>query len=128
MFFTPNTPQTAVICVRVEEFRNGIKIGEIVRDLQFVIQNCTNQLPTASGINGSNTVFDTTVCAGSTLCFDILGLDADASNNLTMSASGLPTGATFTVSGSGNNRVGRFCWNPTVNDIGNACFFSFGQG
>ena len=122
MFFTPNTPQTAVICVRVEEFRNGIKIGEIVRDLQFVIQNCTNQLPTASGINGSNTIFDTTVCAGSTLCFDVLGLDADATNNLAMSASGLPAGATFTVSGSGNNRVGRFCWNPTVNDIGTHVF------
>jgi hypothetical protein len=120
--FTANTPQVAVICVRVQEFRAGILIGEIIRDMQFVIQNCSNILPDLSGLNGSATVFDTATCAGSTMCFDVLGSDLNASNNITMSASGLPAGATFTVTGTGNNQVGRFCWTTTVANIGTHVF------
>ena len=120
--FTANTPQVAVICVRVREFRNGVFIGEIVRDMQFVVQNCNNILPTVTGVNGSSTVFDTATCAGSTLCFDINASDLNTANNLTLTANGLPPGATFTITGTGNNRVARFCWTTTVADIGTHVF------
>ncbi len=122
MSFTANTPQVAVICVLVEEYRNGVKIGEIVRDMQFVIQNCSNQLPALSGINGSGSVFDTATCAGSTICFDIVANDADPANNLTMTYLGNLPGATFTQTGSGNNLVGTFCWTPGPNDVGSFVF------
>lgn len=36
--FTPNIMQVGIVCVRVEEFRNGVKIGEVVRDIQFNVK------------------------------------------------------------------------------------------
>jgi gliding motility-associated-like protein len=120
--FVPNTPQTAVMCVLVEEFRNGVKIGEIIRDMQFVIQNCSNQLPTLTGLNGSTTVFDTLTCIGSTLCFDITADDANTGDNLTMTFSGNIPGSSFIQTGSGSNIVGTFCWSPTAADIGTHVF------
>ena len=122
MTFTPNTPQVAVICVRVEEYRNGVKIGEIIRDMQFVVQNCSNQIPTVTGINGSSSVFDTLTCGGSSICFDIDASDINAGNNLTMTFIGNIPGSTFTQTGSGQNIVGTFCWNPTPADVGTHVF------
>ena len=50
--FTATSTQVANICVRVDEYRNGVKIGEIYRDIQLHVINCSNQLPNLSGING----------------------------------------------------------------------------
>jgi hypothetical protein len=120
--FTANTPQVAAICIRVEEFRGGVKIGEIIRDMQFVIQNCSNQLPTLSGINNVPNVYSISTCQGNSICFDVLASDINAGDNVLMTASGLPSGATFTVTGSGSNRTGRFCWTPAANLTGSYTF------
>ncbi|EJF54082.1 hypothetical protein SapgrDRAFT_2422 [Saprospira grandis DSM 2844] len=120
--FTANNPQIAVICVLVEEYRNGVKVGEIVRDMQFVIQNCSNQLPTVSGLNGSTTVFDTLLCANSPLCFDILGDDANLGDNITMTVTNAIPGASFTQQMVNGELVGTFCWTPTDADVGSHTF------
>ncbi|WCL82166.1 gliding motility-associated C-terminal domain-containing protein [Saprospira sp. CCB-QB6] len=120
--FTANNPQIAVICVLVEEYRNGVKVGEIVRDMQFVIQNCNNQLPTVSGLDGSTTVFDTVLCANSPLCFDILGNDANLGDNITMSVTNAIPGASFTQQMVNGELVGTFCWTPTDADVGSHTF------
>lgn len=120
--FTPNTTQVAAICILVEEFRGGVKVGEIIRDMQFVIQNCTNTLPTLSGIDGVPGVFDIDVCEGAPLCFDIDASDVNAGDDLTMTFSGNIPGSTFTQSGSGNNRTGTFCWTPPIGAVGSYVF------
>jgi hypothetical protein len=123
MTFTATSPQVAAICVRVEEYRNGVKIGEIIRDLQFVIANCSNQLPTLGGINGVPGVFSISTCQGAQVCFNIPANDGNGGDNLTMTMIGsLPGGATFTQSGSGNNVTGNFCWTPPSNVTGTYVF------
>ncbi|MGB1040670.1 MAG: hypothetical protein ACPGVD_07345, partial [Flavobacteriales bacterium] len=73
------------LAVRCEEFRNGIKIGEVVRDLQLIVTDCGgNSLPTLSGINGAadslgtTGAYKTTACVGQQICFYIQGFDKEA--------------------------------------------------
>ncbi|HRD51887.1 MAG TPA: hypothetical protein PKY96_04490, partial [Flavobacteriales bacterium] len=43
--FTPSIQQFAVVSVLVREWRNGVLIGEQIRDVQFAIIACNNALP-----------------------------------------------------------------------------------
>ncbi|EJF53070.1 hypothetical protein SapgrDRAFT_1353 [Saprospira grandis DSM 2844] len=124
--FTPTTQQVGVLCVLVEEYRAGVKIGETVRDLQFTVLNCSNTLPAATGIDlatGNGVIdYEVTSCFGNALCFDILGSDPDG-NNVLMYWNGAIPGATFTTTQiSGDSVLGQFCWNPTVADVGQHTF------
>jgi gliding motility-associated-like protein len=126
--FTPSVAQVGVLCVRVEEYRNGVKIGEVVRDMQFTVLACNNQLPVASGIDGTANASGVTgpytidVCAGVNLCFNIATFDTDASQNLSMTWNNGVAGATFNSSGS-PFPTGTFCWTPTAANTG-ANFFT----
>ncbi|MCB9256912.1 MAG: hypothetical protein H6579_07275, partial [Chitinophagales bacterium] len=86
--FTPTTQQVGVLCVNVKEYRNGVLIGQVNRDMQFTVIACSNVPPQASGVNGApNTTpqnFTTSICANGNLCFTINGTDPN-SNNITMS-------------------------------------------
>jgi hypothetical protein len=119
--FTPNAIQVGVLCVLVREFRNGVQIGRVVRDMQFNVINCSNIPPVATGIDATID-FDTTVCIGQNFCFFTNGSDAN-SNNVTMTWNGGIIGASFVVSGNNTTSpVGTFCWTPTVNDVGSHFF------
>lgn len=119
--FTPNAVQVGVMCVRVQEFRNGVQIGEVVRDMQFRVINCSNQAPLASGIDGTN-LYVTDICVGSTLCFDILGSDANG-DNVSMSWNGGIPGGQMTFSNQNSNSPSAtFCWTPTLADVGTNFF------
>jgi hypothetical protein len=111
----PTQQEISVFAVRIDEWRNGVKIGSVMRDLQVYIQACNNALPTASGINGT-TSFSTTACAGSQRCFTINSIDSDAGQTVTMTWNSGISGATFTTS-TGARPVGTFCWTPTQADI-----------
>jgi gliding motility-associated-like protein len=114
--FTPSIQQFAVVSVLVREWRNGVLIGEQIRDVQFAIIACSNALPQASGVNGTS-AYTYEVCAGVPFCFTINSSDADASQVVTMTwNSGIP-GATFTTT-TATRPVGTFCWTPTLADIG----------
>jgi hypothetical protein len=84
------------MAIRVNEYRNGVLIGCVVRDMQFTIIQCQNNLPTASGVGGSNN-YTLTIPACSDTCFNITSADLDAADNVSMTwNSGIP-GATFPV-------------------------------
>ena len=126
--FTPTAVQVAVICVRVEEYRNGTKIGETVRDMQFNILNCTNNLPISSGMNGTagssgaTGPFTTSVCGGDFVCFDISTYDGDNDIlNVTWN-NGIANG-TFTVTNQNTtNPQIEFCWATSSSDAGTHFF------
>ncbi len=113
---TPTALEVTVVSVLVVEYRNGQVIGSVIRDLQIWVINCSgNNLPTASGMNGSNT-FSVDVCPDQQLCFDVISNDVDQGQIVTMTwNSGVP-GGTFTISGS-PYPTGTFCWTPTFNDV-----------
>ncbi len=128
--FIPTALQVGVLCVLVEEYRNGVKIGEVVRDMQFTVLNCAtntideNILPVLSGIdgtadaNGVTGAFETEVCFGFDFCFDLVGFDMDG-HNLEISWNESIEDATLVVNNNGTpNANAQFCWAPTVDDIG----------
>lgn len=71
------------IAILIEEWRQGVKVGSVIRDMQILIEACNNNLPHI------NAVGDTCVVAGSTLGFVITAYDPDG-DQVTLEASGGP--------------------------------------
>jgi gliding motility-associated-like protein len=67
----------------VEEWRNGIRIGYVTRDMQIVIGACSNNPPLISCVT------DTCVIAGETLIFSVVATDPDG-NSVNLTANGGP--------------------------------------
>ncbi len=127
MVVTPDAVQVAVIAIRVDEYRDGVLIGSIMRDIQVVVQNCTNVQPNESGSggiinNGGGIRLDSNsmeACPGDALLFDVIFEDGNAGDSVILStniATVLP-GATFTSTGM-NPVTGTVSWTPTGNDAG----------
>jgi hypothetical protein len=128
------TSVIGVICVKAEEYRNGIKIGEVNRDMMittFSSLPCTPSLPPAyTGLANLNNAFyhnggpntDTIyVQPGSSFCFDVTTLDPDTGADQTLSWDQTLPGATFTDPVNTQSTwiidedpTGRFCWTAPV--------------
>ncbi len=114
--FTPSVEQVGVLCVLVEEYRNGALVGTIVRDIQFTSVACSNNVPTLSGVNNT-TDFSAVAVAGTPLCFDVFSNDIDVNQTTTLNWNAAIAGAIFTSAGT-PFAIGTFCWTPTANDVG----------
>ncbi|MEL7532527.1 MAG: SprB repeat-containing protein, partial [Bacteroidota bacterium] len=129
MDFTPSGLQQAVVTVLVKEYRNGVLIGTVLRDIQLVVINCANQAPQLdppSNITGGTLNGNTfSVCAGNTLSFDLVANDPDVGNSLTFDSDVLQAlaGASFSQT-FGNPNTASISWPTTVNDTG-TYFISF---
>ena len=132
--FTPTALQVGVLCVRVEEFRNGEKIGEIYRDIQFTVLDCiinsveVNTLPILSGMDGIANINGTTgdyhadLCIGEEFCFSLEGYDEDQ-NNLELFWNESLAEGELTISGNNSmNVTAEFCWTPGASDVGSNFF------
>ncbi|MEI8047478.1 MAG: gliding motility-associated C-terminal domain-containing protein [Bacteroidota bacterium] len=71
------------IAFLIEEWRHGLRIGYITRDMQITIVTCDNHAPVIETIN------DTCVEAGDTISFKVVATDADA-NHIKLTAAGAP--------------------------------------
>lgn len=121
---TPTSQEVSVTALVVEHWNNGVLVGTTMRDIQIVVVNCNNILPTVDGIDATNN-FTTNACAGTPINFTTVGADNNAGNLLTMSWNGGIPGATFNISNNGTtNPVGNFSWTPTLADVSNSpyCF------
>ncbi len=112
---TPNALQVAVMCMKVSEYRNGIFIGEVNRDFQIAVINETNNSPTLTGINGTNT-FITNGCPGDTIQFDLFSNDIDAGQNVSLIPNSSITTASWSFT-SGQYPVGTFTWVPDSSNV-----------
>ncbi len=105
------------IAILIEEWRNGVRIGYVIRDMQIYVTSCNNQPPVIDPLN------DTCVIVGDQL---VIPVSASDPNNLqvTLSAQGGPLNlpeapATFpTVVGHGQVS-GTFQWTPGCNAVRN---------
>ena len=73
---TPSIIGYFVFTVRVEEFRNGIKLGEVRRDVQYASLPCTVPPPPSLSVNGYQGTFPNyslqlDVNVNDTVCFDV---------------------------------------------------------
>jgi gliding motility-associated-like protein len=131
-----------VMCVIVKEWRNGVQIGQVSRDMQItVLDNCTSSNPITGGVQevkiGQDSVpafplsyNEARVCAGVEICFDIPVISQDTSLTYTLTWNqGIP-GATFVDATNsaiqnvvvGDEPTATFCWTPPLTAKG-AYFF-----
>ncbi len=71
------------VAIRIEEWRNGTKIGFVLQDMQIEVQETDNHEPVIQPID------DICVEAGDTVIFQVIATDQD-NDSLKMWASGLP--------------------------------------
>ena len=102
----------------IEEWRNGILIGSVTRDMQINVVPCQNQPPVIVGIP------DLCVDAGTSIGFDVLATDADNPSQLvTLSASGgpflfdPPGNAVFTSITGQSSAAQTFTWNTSCDHV-----------
>ena len=108
------TTEVGVMAVLILEYRNGVVIGSVLRDIQIYTVPCTNSLPTVSGINGT-TNYSMTACAGTNICFDLFSDDLDVGQTLTMTwNNGVPAGSLTTAGAP--HPTGHFCWATLPSD------------
>lgn len=100
------------IAILIQEWRNGQKIGSVLRDMQIIIVACNNHPPVIE-------VKDTCIEAGKTLTFQVHAYDPD-SDFLALSATGGPfllpnSPAIFSPNPAfgQNHTQGTFTW-PTI--------------
>ena len=83
----PSQPGIFVFAVRVEEYRNGIKIGEVRRDIQYQVVNCPLSFPPFFSSPVTTTTLQPSasasyiLIAGDTLSFDVTvtsGMQSDS--------------------------------------------------
>lgn len=115
MCVTPTMLQVTVFTVLVQEWRSGILVGSVMRDVQIRTITCTNNNPYLNGINNTGS-YTMNACAGVPLTFNIPSFDADVPQNVIMTwNAGIP-GATLNT-GTGSRPTGIFSWTPTLADV-----------
>ncbi len=125
--FLPTVTSVNNLAVLVKEYRNGVFIGSTMSDFQILVISCNNNSPVFSPIQSHSGAvlkdsFTLVTCSGSPVSFSFLASDADTGNNLTLGSdlSNFPR-ATFSVSGTANNKTGNFTWTPSLGVSGSHC-------
>ena len=133
--FTPGaTLGNFIVVVRVDEYDpvTGQLLGTVYRDIQFVVQTCSNVIPEldAPGISnftGTGLQIDSNsveVCVGQSFSFDIVFSDADQADSvfLTSNIAQVLPGATVSIV-DGNPAVLSVAWTAQPN-LGNFLAFA----
>ncbi|MCX6274219.1 MAG: T9SS type A sorting domain-containing protein [Bacteroidetes bacterium] len=115
--FHADNPQVTVVAVRVSDYRNGVLIGSVERDIQLIFESCNGALPnppTATGINGAP-VFSTHVCYDSLLSFQILTQDLDSDSTFVSWDHAIQGG--LLTNTAGLFQSGIFSWTPDSSSV-----------
>lgn len=104
------------IAFLIEEWRNGLKIGYVTRDMQITIVTCDNNPPIIAPLN------DTCVEAGDTLQFNVVATDVDSNNRIKLTAAGAPfeianPAEFYSPDDSLGRNTGIFRWETTCNHV-----------
>lgn len=125
--YTPTLVGPSTIAVRVREYRNGVLIGSVMRDMQVDVTNsCTIASPslnvissTVSGGSYSNGIINS--CPESALSFCFYVKSADATSVLVLSDNHVQQipGASIGYTNQGKDSVrGCLNWSPQISDTG----------
>ncbi|MCS7072829.1 MAG: PKD domain-containing protein [Bacteroidia bacterium] len=117
----------SVVCVFVDEYRNGVLINTIERDMQITVLDCGSlgiggsigppeATATVAGINlpSVNGVFSDTICVGTPITINFLASDPDPGQKTKFTWNNAIPGATFTTPATFVlNATASFSWTPT---------------
>ena len=130
--FTPVTIGNFVVVVLVKEYdSNGNLVGSIMRDIQFVVQSCTNNVPDPAVIISDLTIATQTgprsfqICKSSPFSFKAIYTDQDAGDVLTLTSdlTVLFPSSAITTSGS-NPLIASITWVPPAGSTNNNFTFT----
>ena len=127
LIFTPTILGGFVVAVKVEEYRNGLLIGFVKRDIQFIVRSCTNSAPNIlageitnlTGIASQTSPYSIEMCEGNTFTFTSIFTDQEATDTLnifTNLTTVLP-GSSITLSGT-NPLTVEITWTAPANSSG----------
>lgn len=103
------------IAILIKEYRNGVNLGTLIRDMQIIVGNNPNNPPQIADVP------DTCIRAGDTLHVNVRAVDGNATQTVTLTANGGPfflnvSPAQFTAT-AGNPALGTFRWNTVCDHI-----------
>lgn len=103
------------IAILIRDFRNGVNLSTMIRDMQIIVLSEQNDPPQIAEIR------DTCIRAGDTLILPVRATDPNAGDIVTLTANGGPmqlglSPATFTGT-QGNPATGIFRWNTVCDHI-----------
>tara|TARA_B110001469_G_scaffold65739_1_gene62838 strand:- start:281 stop:2890 length:2610 start_codon:yes stop_codon:yes gene_type:complete len=120
--------------MKITEYRNGFKIGSVLRDIQIIVLNCPIPPPVLSGFNGSPQNVTNAIGIQDSLSFCANNLNninfsinsnLGLSNNKIMSWSGIngiPSASFVITNNNSNTPTGTFNWTPQLSDVINSPF------
>lgn len=131
--WTPNMLGNFVASFKIHEYRGGVEIGTIVRDMQYVVipdSAAGTSLKMPEFVQGTPYLINTSghynfiyYNPGVPFSFDVLAEDANTTDVLTMEANSelLKPGVSnasfsFIQTGLGNQVLGTFKWTPSLTD------------
>jgi hypothetical protein len=113
--FNAQQPLVTTIAILVSEYRGGKIIGQVERDVDLYLTNCTGFVPDLSGINNTP-YYSTSTCADFQTCFYIKSFDNDIGDTTTISwDNSIPNALLITTGGQHDSAM--FCWLPGLTDI-----------
>jgi hypothetical protein len=110
----PTQQDISVFALLVNEYRDGILIGQVERDMQIIVQACANNLPALTGFD-EHPLFSATACIDQQNCFVISAVDNDFADTTSITWDNSIMNATFTNTG-GRRDTAILCWSPTIAD------------
>lgn len=116
--FMPNGQQSGIVTHLVEEFRDGVLVGSVMRDMRFLVFDCNNAQIFPLDLAPNNVE----VCLGETLFFDLSFSDPDLANALSVQSNMLQVlgnNATLTPNAASQNPLAlTLSWTPPPSAVG----------
>jgi gliding motility-associated-like protein len=125
MSFTPTLLGQHAITMRVNEYRHGVKIGSVMRDIQVQVLFCNTVQPTINTVNGSfvndsliNGAIETCIGTPMSFCYVVKTTDTSALLVIKDNHTAAAPGSLITYTGKKDSIRGCFSWTPTAADAG----------
>ncbi|HEY9176337.1 MAG TPA: hypothetical protein VIN07_01540, partial [Flavipsychrobacter sp.] len=126
MTFTPSQLGAATLTTRIKEYRNGVLIGTVMRDIQVYVINCSVPGPivntvssTISGATLINGKIQACAGVGMSFCFDMKSTDTAAKLKASDNHNASAPNSSVTYTGQGTDSIrGCFSWTPGTLDTG----------
>jgi hypothetical protein len=121
--FTPTTQGVIVVAFQVDEYAaDGTWIGSVMRDFPFLVLSCSNIVPPptsgsiteVSGTGSQSGDRSARICSNGTVCLDLVFIDPDGGQSLSISSNLDVVLPEATVTNTGTNPLNvQICWDAT---------------
>jgi gliding motility-associated-like protein len=115
--FTPSAAIRSIWAQRIDEYRNGVFVGSITRDMQILVRDCFNNTPQLTGFNNSGN-FEQVICLGDSATFTISANDDDAADSVFIRWNNGISGAIFKQDSGKGTATATISWKPSAADLG----------